>query len=33
MDHHNGVLDHYKSLMEMTGQTLDYKKMGAILEG
>ena len=32
MDHHNSVLDHYKNLMELTGKSIDYKKIGTILE-
>ena len=32
MDHHNSVLDHYRNLMELTGKSIDYKKIGTILE-
>lgn len=33
MEHQNGVLDHYYNLLELTGQSRDYKKLGTILKG
>ena len=32
MDHHAGVLDHYKNLLDLFGQSKDYEKMGTVLE-
>lgn len=33
LEHHNSVLSHYKSLMEIMGKSTDYQKMGTILKG
>ena len=31
MDHHNGVLDHYMSLLEVMGKSKDFEKMKTLL--
>ena len=33
LEHHNSVLSHYKSLMEIMGKSTDHQKMGTILKG
>jgi hypothetical protein len=33
LDHLNGVLDHYKSIMSLLGKDKDFEAMGVILEG
>ena len=33
LDHLNGVLDHYKSIMSLLGKETDFETMGVILEG
>lgn len=32
MEHQTSVLDHYKNIMDILGQSKDYKKMGIILD-
>jgi chromosome segregation ATPase len=33
LEHLNGVLDHYKSIMSLLGKDTDFETMGVILEG
>jgi hypothetical protein len=33
MEHSVSVLDHYSSLLDIFGESTDYKKMGTILKG